>query len=98
VVYGGIVVTTIAFQPSASASPPFQSQVTLDGVSYSMQTMWNIYAQRWYVSLVDQSGNVVINQPLIGSPSSSNIYLFPNMFTTSTVVYVPSTGNFIVGP
>ena len=61
--------TTIAFQPNNSASPPFQAQVTLDGVSYSMITMANFYAaNRWYVQLYDQSGNLVQNMPLIGSP------------------------------
>jgi len=90
--------TTIAFAPSTTATPPFQANVTLDGVSYSMITMWNLYRGDWYVSLMDQSGNVVINQPLIGSPPDSNTYLFPGLFTTSTVLYRVATGMFEIGP
>lgn len=90
--------TTIAFQPNNGNAPPFQSQVTLDGVSYSLQAKWNFYRGGWYVSLIDQSGNVVVNQPLIGSPPGSDIYLFPGFFTASTVVYRVSTSQFEVSP
>ena len=91
--------TTIAFQPNNSASPPFQAQVTLDGVSYSMITMANFYAaNRWYVQLYDQSGNLVQNMPLIGSPPDFNIYLFPALFQTSTILYRVSTGLFEINP
>ena len=90
--------TTIPFTPNNTASPPFQVPVTLDGVSYSMLTMSNFYASRWYVQLNDQSGNVVRNMPLIGSPPDFNIYLFPGLCQTSTVLYRVSTGMFEFGP
>jgi hypothetical protein len=90
--------TTIQFTPSNTGSPPFKVSVTLDGTSYSLVTMWNFYRGDWYVSLTDQSGNVVINQPLIGSPSDSDIYLFPGIFMTSTVVYRISTTMFEINP
>jgi len=86
--------TTIPFLPNNNAAPPFQATVTLDSTSYSLVTMWNFYASRWYVSLTDQGGNIVANQPLIGSPPAVNIILFPGLFTTSTLVYRVSTGNF----
>jgi len=89
---------TIAFTPNNSAAPPFQVSVTLDGVSYSMITMWSTYSQRWYVSLNDQSGNVVVNQAMIGSPPGFDIRLFPGLFMTSTVVYRVSTNQFEIGP
>ena len=90
--------TTIPFTPNNSNAPPFQALVTLDGVSYNLITMWNLYRGDWYVNLTDQSGNVIINQPLIGSPPDFNIYLFPGLFLTSTVLYRVSTGNFEIGP
>lgn len=90
--------TTIAFAPNNASTPPFQAQVTLDGNPYLLATMWNLYRAFWYVSLTDQNGNLVGNQPLIGSPPNVNIPLFPGTFKTSTIVYVPSTGNFVVSP
>lgn len=89
---------TIPFAPNNSSSPPFQVSVTLDGVSYSLYTMWNFYSNRWYVLLADQSGSIVQNMPLIGSPPDFEIYLFPGLFVTSTVVYRVGTGNFEIGP
>lgn len=90
--------TTILFTPNNTSSPPFQTSVTLDGVSYSMYTMSNFYSNRWYVLLADQSGNVVRNMPLIGSPPDFDIYLFPGLLQTSTVLYRVSTGSFEIGP
>lgn len=90
--------TTILFDPSPTSSPPFQVSVTLDGVPYSFAAMWNFYRQGWYFSLTNQAGNIIVNQPLIGSPPDSDIYLAPGMFMTSTLVYRVSTGNIEVGP
>ncbi len=41
-----------------------------------------------------QSGVVVQMQPLIGSPQGGNIYLFPGMFLTSTILFNEDTGTF----
>ena len=90
--------TIIPFIPNASGAPPFSALVTLDGRSYSLVVMWNFYRGDWYISLTDQSGNVVINQPLIGSPPNADIPLAPSIFTQSTLVYRPSTGNFEQNP
>lgn len=90
--------TLIPFTPSPSAAPPFSALVTLDGSSYTLVTAWNFYAQRWYVSITDQNGNLICNQPLIGSPPNANIYLFPGIFTSSTVAFRVSTQSFEVNP
>jgi hypothetical protein len=90
--------TTIAFLPSPTATPPFQATVTLDGNSYSLVTMWNLYRGDWYYSLTDQNGNLVVNQPLIGSPPGADILLTPGLFTTSTLVFRVSTQQFEIGP
>ncbi|MDR6421271.1 hypothetical protein J2801_003559 [Paraburkholderia phenoliruptrix] len=86
--------TLIAFSPNNSASPPFSTTVTLDGVSYQLIVTWNIAGQRWYASLQDQSGNVIWYGALIGSPLNYDILLAPGIFTTSTLLYRADTGNF----
>jgi hypothetical protein len=90
--------TLIPFLPNNASAPPFQAIVVLDRNSYTLSAMWNLYRQKWYVSLTDQNANLICNQPLIGSPPSSNIALFPGFFKTSTLVYRPSTGNFEQNP
>lgn len=88
--------TLIPFQPNSNNAPPFSAIVTLDGSPYTLIAMWNFYRKWWYISLSDQNGNLVVNQPLIGSPPDSNIILAPGIFKTSTLVYRTSTGNFEV--
>ncbi len=90
--------TTIAFLPNSENAPPFSTILTLDGQAYTFAAAWNLYAARWYFSLTDQSGNLVVNQPLIGSPPASDILLAPGIFTTSTLVYRVSTQNLEIGP
>ncbi len=79
-------------------SPPFQSQFTLDGTGYTGAVTWNFGGQRWYFTLYDQSGNLITNQPLIGSPTNANNYLLPGLFQNSTLLYRSDTGNFEVNP
>ena len=86
--------TAITFAPNNSQAPPFQVSVTLDGVSYLMVVVWSVYRQDWMVSLADQSGNIVINQPLIGSPPNADIPLFPGLLKTSTILFRVSTQQF----
>ncbi len=90
--------TYIAFQPSANGTPPFQTVVTLDNQQYSLVCTWNVYRQGWYYTLSDQNGNVTNTLPLIYSPPDANIYLAPGIFTTSTILYRASTGNFEINP
>lgn len=97
--------TTIPFLPNNASAPPFQANVVLDGASYSLVTMWNSYRAGagsdpgdWYMSLTDQNGMVIVNQPLIGSPPDSDIPLAPGLFTTNTLVFRASTQNFEIGP
>lgn len=90
--------TIIPFTPNATTAPPFSALLTLDGQSYGLAVAWNIVRGDWYFSLTDQGGNLVVNQPLIGSPPDSDIYLAPGFFKTSTLVYRAATGNFEIGP
>ena len=88
--------TIVPFRPDPNGAPPFTAQVTLDGTGYILAATWNLYRGDWYISLTDHSGNLVVNQPLIGSPPDSDIYLAPGQFTISTILYRVATQNFEV--
>lgn len=57
--------TEYNFQPSVTA--PFQFQPTLDGALYLATVLWNLFGQRWYLTLQDQAGSTVFTQPLVPS-------------------------------
>jgi len=90
--------TLIAFTPNNNSSPPFSQTVTLDNVSYSLNAFWNISGQRWFCSLVDQSGTSIWTGALVGSSLTFDILLAPGIFQTSTLLYREDTGNFEVTP
>lgn len=46
----------------------FQFPATLDGASYTVTVPWNVFGQRWYVNIADQSGNPIVSEALVGSP------------------------------
>ncbi|HQT24968.1 MAG TPA: hypothetical protein PLK99_00015, partial [Burkholderiales bacterium] len=79
--------TLIPFTPSNAVVPPFQTLMVLDGSTYHAVATWNVYAQRWYLTLTDQNGNLAWNGPIIGSPMGFDIPLAPGIFQTSTVLY-----------
>jgi len=86
--------TLIAFTPNNNATPPFSTIFTLDGQSYNGAVMWNLAGQRWYLTLSDQSGATIWAGALVGSPLGADIYLAPNIFTASTLLFREDTGNF----
>ena len=90
--------TLIPFLPNNSATPPFATIFTLDGISFNGSVTWNIYGQRWYLSLTDQSGTSIWTGALVGSPIGFDIPLAPGIFTSSTLLYREDTGNFEVTP
>ena len=89
--------TYVEFAPTTTGVP-WVGQFTLDGQPYKAQAAWNLYGQRWYLSLTDGSGNVAWYGPLIGSPLDADILLAPGVFTTSTLLYRADAGNFEVNP
>ena len=93
-----VLTTIIAFTPSNTSAPPFAVSVTMDGAVYQLSCFWNLYRGGWYYQLTDQNQNIVITAALVGSPLTSNTYLAPGLFTTSTLLYRADTGNFEVGP
>lgn len=52
----------------APGTPPFQANVTLDGDLYSLTAWWNVYGQRWYVTIRALDGTLVLAKPMVGSP------------------------------
>lgn len=53
------------FQPSALQN--FVFNPVLDGVTYVATVEWNVYGQRWYLRLADNSGNVVLYKAVASS-------------------------------
>ena len=90
--------TKIPFTPNNLSSPPFSASLTLDGASYAGNVTWNITGQRWYLTIVDSSGNVKWSGAMVGSPLSYDIYLAPGVFSSSTILYREDTGNLEVTP
>ncbi len=90
--------TYIQFTPQPNQSPPFQTNMTLDGQSYTAIALWNFAGQRWYLSLIDQYNNTAWYGALIGSPLNANLYLALGVFQTSTLLFREDTGNFEVNP
>lgn len=97
--------TVTQFAPNANI--PFQFQATLSGPTpnvtatgptYNVTVLWNTAGQRWYVFIADQNGNLVLNKPLIGSPSNFSINLVGGYFTGSSLVYLEQTNQFVVTP
>lgn len=90
--------TYIKFTPDPNQTPPFTETFILDGASYSGTAFWNFAAQRWYLRLIDQSGNVAWNGPILGSPETSNIHLALGVFTSSTILYRATSEEFEITP
>jgi hypothetical protein len=57
--------TLTPFSPLPDA--PFAFSATFDGASYTVTVTWNLFSQRWYVSVTDNGGNLVFMLALIGS-------------------------------
>jgi len=89
------------YQPS---NAPFQFQATLDGVSYTCTVPWNLFGQRYYLTVSTLDGTVVVNLPLIGSPLNPNalpnvdINLVRGYFQTSTLVWREDNSQFEINP
>ena len=77
--------TIIPFTPSiVPGQPPYTFQCTLDGSLYNCTVTWSLYGQRWIVSIVDQSGSLVVRLPMVGSSNGQLI---------ADLSWDPGTGN-----
>jgi len=88
--------TFVAFNPSPNQ--PFQFNPTLDGQTYIATCTWNVYGQRYYVNIYNNFRTLIVSRPIISSPDDYDINLVFGYFTTSTLVYRVSSGNFEINP
>lgn len=88
--------TVTFFNPQSNQN--FSFNVVLDGVSYIAVCTYNLYAQRYYISIYDTARILIVINPLAASPDHYDIDLVYGYFTTSTLVYRGSSGNFEVTP
>ena len=63
--------TYTSFVPSPAA--PFSFLPTLDGQQYNATVTWNLFGQRWYLTVATLAGVPVFSLPLAGSPSAINL-------------------------
>lgn len=63
--------TIFAFNPDPQQVYTFLP--TFDGVTYSCSVTWNLFAQRYYLNCDSLNGVRVFSQPLIGSPTGTNL-------------------------
>ena len=93
--------STITFSPGATA--PFQFQATLTDAAlgtatYNCTVLWNTFGQRWYLWVADQSGNLIVNKPMVASPSGYPISLVAGYFSGSTLTFDEGTQTLTVTP
>ena len=82
------------FAPSNSAA--FTFNPTLDGVIYTATITWNIAGQRWYITITDSSGNVILNMPVISSDANYPISMTLGFFNTP-LTFNSALSTFTVG-
>lgn len=85
-------------QFSPAPDQPFQFSAELDGATYNVIVTQNLFGQRWYVNVYDNTGNLIISFPLIASPNTYDISLIATLGFSSTLIYRDSTNNFEVSP
>ena len=86
----------INFNPTPTVN--FQFNPVLDGVTYVAICTWNAYGQRYYLSIYDNYGNLIMSRAMVGSPPEADINLLSGYFYTSTLVYRVKTSNFEITP
>lgn len=88
--------TIYPFLPSTNSA--FSFQPTLDGQTYTIVVMWNVFGQRYYVQCYTLVGALVFSLPLIGSSNGITLQNLSWDYNTSTVTATTSVPhNFDVG-
>lgn len=67
---------------------PSQFNFTLDGKSYLAVINWNIYGERWYMSLYDSAGTRIMTVPLTGSYVGKPLSLTAGYFTSQVIYWI----------
>lgn len=77
-------VEVFAFAPSSQSV--FTFQPTLDGVQYSVTVPWNVFGERYYLTVRTLQGALVCHVAMSGSPNDYDLNLVGGYFT-SLLVY-----------
>lgn len=80
--------TQVAFTPTTTALFSFQGQFS-DGNQYIVSTPWNIVGQRYYVSVTDLAGNLIVWRALSATGPSLIASLAWNNQVTTAILTVP---------
>jgi hypothetical protein len=88
--------TIVPFNPIPSSN--FQFNCTLDGQPYTVIITWNYYSPRYYINIYDTAGNLIVSNPMVGSPNDFDINLVYGYFTISTLVYRVVSNSFEINP
>lgn len=63
--------TYFKFVPNVQS--PFTFQPTLDRQQFSAKVAWNLFGQRWYLTVSQLTGAPVFTVPLLGSPDGAAV-------------------------
>ena len=64
---------------------PFSFNATLDGSVYVVSVPFNIWSRRYFVTITNGNGDLVLNIARIGSPRGADISITAGYFTTMLV-------------
>lgn len=85
---------TFAPQPGQ----PFQFQAVLDGEAYTAIATWNLFGQRWFLSLYTVDSVLLLSIGMVGSPLDYDISLTAG-YTATKLVWRPARRQFeIIDP
>jgi hypothetical protein len=85
--------TSIQYVPNVNVN--FQFSADFDGISHTVVMTWNEFGMRYYISMYDDTGALIVSLPLIGSPNYRNISMTTGYFTTQ-LIYRPDLQLFTV--
>jgi hypothetical protein len=88
--------TIVPFNPIPSSN--FQFNCTLDGQPYTAIITWNYYSPRYYINIYDTAGNLIVSNPMVGSPDNFDINLVYGYFQTSNLIYRVTSNVFEINP
>jgi len=88
--------TLVQFKPSSNAN--FQFTPVLDGITYTAICTWNLYGQRYYLNIYNNSNTLIVTNPIVASPDNFDINLVYGYFKTSTIIYRASSNSFEISP
>jgi hypothetical protein len=87
--------TLFEFEPNPLQNT--QLTVNLDGADYTAIIEWNLFGERYYLTIYTLQLAQVLSVPLVGSPDNADINLIGGYFT-STFVYRKNSARFEVNP